>query len=216
MIDGYINSNIISCLLDNFDVSDELFTKIVTSTFFNKNQFVIYFEKIKQQCSQDFLDENIIQLPVYKQFNTYLIRDFGKDDTVEAMRFIDGIEKIIEYTQHNKKLRDKMIDFLSKINPYCDYNNSLDINGNKYINPFGPKDLDKLKTYIKINDDTDDWDKVYGEDPDYDTVYSTYREYYDALYNVKETPPLVNINSNIDVMKANQYIEMKINKIFLI
>lgn len=213
----YINSHIINCLLDNFDMPDELFTKILTSKYisFDKIQFVLYFDKLKYQSfSKDFLDKNIMELPNYEKFCTYLVHDFGKNHINEAIRFIDGIEKIVEYInaniQDNKKLRDKMIDFLSKINPYCDYDNSLDVNGNKYINPFGQKDLDKLKTYITINDDTDDWDKVYGEDPDYDTVYSTYHDYYNALYKIKETSPSVNI------MKANQYIEMKINKIYSI
>jgi hypothetical protein len=215
------DDKIICFFLDNLDKFDNNILLKLIDYYFKisyhdwKIFFILFFDKLLGlDVDTQYIIDKIVLFDVDNSGCTYLIRDFNKNDTQIAKAFSDGLVNIIEYlTNNNNKLtKDSkqiscFINFLSKINPYCDYSNS---DNNKYTNPFGTANLDEINIYHKVEDDKHDvWNIVTGEDSDYDSVYPTYSDYYNGLYKIKKN------SQELDnkITQINQYIQENINLI---
>ena len=216
------DNKIIKYMLKNSNTIDNnIFVKLID--YYNKFSyhydwkiiFILFFDKlIGMGVDKKYLDEKINLLKEKKSGYTFLIHKFDKNDTQIAKYFINGIFNITNYLirqnneneNENKEVIKNFINFLSNINPYCDYDNIIN---SAYINPFGPEKLDELNLYLSLGEpgEKETWKIVQGEDPDYDLVYPTYSDYYDALYGIKKNSP----DLDNKITETNNYIQDKIN-----
>jgi hypothetical protein len=147
---------------------------------------------------------------------------------------IDSITTYL-INKKNKESLTALTNFLGKICLFCDNDGDNEVNiKNKYSNPFktitsiseplNESDKNKFGWSKKLNIESigargstrnqkfpeafkgNTWCFIKGEDPDYDPMYSTYSDYYNALYGIKDQ---IEINQKIE--STNEYIQEKIN-----
>jgi hypothetical protein len=196
---------------------DFYYLKLQNSYYYRKWKiiFIIFFNVCLCETYDDYLNNKINMLYDNNESTNILTVDFGRSETYDAKKIIDGIENISNYliNKKNKDLITTFINFLSKVHLFCCYDFE-----NKYTNPFKlVKSKTKFKqisepileTTLKTSSETDTkknntWCFVKGDDPDYDQVYPTYSDYYNALYGNND-------QINQKIKSTNEYIQEKIN-----
>lgn len=215
-----INDKIIDYMLENsINIENNFFLKLVNFYYINKDMskcklfFILFFDKIIiSDVEKEYLNDIITLFGIKNNDNTYFSMEFDKNYTIQAKKFIDGIGHLTDYLidKKNKNIIKNFINFLSKINPYCDYDNQLKL-GHNFTNPYGPKNLNdsNIQLFAEEQGKKYTWDKVKGDDPDYDLIYPTYSDYYKAIYHIKKNSPEL----EEQILMSNNYIQEKFNTV---
>lgn len=218
-----INAEILLFIVENKNNYDtKFYFNLVNFYYSNENKywellFVLFFDKLIQTNEINNLND-YLNIQINKLENTDIY--FRENEFLIAKYFIDGVENISKHliNTFNDKLIIKFKKYLAKIYPYCEIINIqvyTNYSGQNYTNPFAIVSNDDETNKInddKINDDKIKlWDVVYGEDPDYDIVYPTYKDYLRMLYN--EEKQKENIKLEDKIIEINNYIQEKMNYI---
>ena len=229
IIENFVNTDIqiFIRLIDCYENRNDEYWKLF---------FILFFDKIINSGikNKKYFEEKINSLNDNSKLYTDLATNFGSYDTKLAIKFIDGIVNITNYLIEQKNNDNNenydiditiqtFIKFLGKITPFC----SDQIHYNNISNPFFVTDntvtnkntkkgkntkKDKNKKTTKNNTNSDDdekpWDVVFGEDSDYDTVYTKYSDYYNALYGFSVSQEFKN-----SIIESNNLIKDKLDMI---
>lgn len=223
-----IDYKIMHYMLENLNVCNSIHVKLI-NYYFNRQGFhqiswkilfVLCFSKISNYCDILVITSYIIQLSNDKNYCDFqMMTNFNKKTYTFTKLFVDQIKLIASYISNCKfakfynDIKSSFSFFIGNLDVFLECEMDKD-NIIKYTNPFNEANENPICCVSVTNNQSSDNKKceiVIGNDIDYDTVYSSYSDYYDALYRINKEEYK---EQNKRKIELNNYIQECLNNVY--